>query len=118
MARIMNNVICLSLLVISGASYAGGGGGETWYPRVVPNNCVNGMSNGYWAWNNSKDCNEVIERGYAKGVNVKGVFQYEDSSLSKFDGIVSPTQSYKPPILNKRITRIINIGGNSSEWLK
>jgi hypothetical protein len=88
-------VTALFFGTFSAASYAGGGD-SSWHPNVEPINCVLGGAGGanfYWA--DKKDCNDVIDNNYAKGVHYSGYFLYDDGSEKKFDAYVSPTNSYK-----------------------
>ncbi|WP_139817102.1 hypothetical protein [Escherichia coli] len=81
--------------VLSSASYAGGGQ-ASWQPKVEPINCIASGGNSFF-WRNISDCNEVISKGYAKGVHYSGKFNYDDGSSIDFSGFVTPNQSYTPP---------------------
>lgn len=64
-------ILCVSVLTVSSSVLAGGNGHDSWQPSVSPINCIQGYPNG-WKLSNSKECQEVFERGYAKGINYEG----------------------------------------------
>ncbi|HAZ3552439.1 TPA: hypothetical protein J1Z12_003226 [Escherichia coli] len=86
-------VLASAMILVSATSYAGGGG-SSWQPSVEPINCV--IANGdRFVWRSSKDCNEVISHGYAKGVQYTGEFWYQDGSKMPFNALINPSNGYE-----------------------
>lgn len=108
-------LICAMITgLFSTASYAGGGS-PSWQPSVQPINCVMGSSTKFF-WNNSKDCNEVISRGYAKGVQYTGTFVYNDGSTQGFNALINSSNDYTPVHpQGKKVTRLSN---TQWSWLR
>lgn len=100
--------IVLTFGALTSVCYAGGGG-ASWQPSVAPINCVLGNSNEFY-WNNDKACNEVIEKGYAKGVKYTGTFKYEDGSTMNFDAVIYQNTGYTHNAggQGKKVKSIIN----------
>ncbi len=84
--------VFLGLLIVASFNALAGGRGGSWQPSVQPLNCVVGTSQG-WQWKNDLQCNEVIDKGYAKGVRYQGSFVYDDGYTKNFDVIVAPGQT-------------------------
>ncbi|HGH3389749.1 TPA: hypothetical protein ACJIKV_004447 [Citrobacter freundii] len=111
-------ITSLSLSVLSSVSYAGG---ETpsYYPSVDPIYCVisSSSSNSSYIWHNTDACNKAVESGFAKGVNYKGLFKYEDGSELTFSGFISPTHNYTPPhATGKKVVAILNTSSSWANW--
>ncbi|EAA1181479.1 hypothetical protein GEY59_21535 [Salmonella enterica subsp. enterica serovar Mikawasima] len=101
-------VSVLTFGAFTSVSYAGGGG-ASWQPSVAPINCVLGNSNEFF-WNDIKDCNEVIEKGYAEGVRYTGAFKYDDGSTKNFDAVIYRNTGYmhNAGAQGKKVKSIIN----------
>lgn len=106
--------LSIPLVALSASSFAGGGA-PSWSPSVDPINCIVSKSsnNGGWSWNDSPQCNEVIEHGYAKGVKYTGTFSYHDGTTKDFASIISP-RSLVQYDHNGRIVK--GITGISASW--
>lgn len=106
--------ISVSLLVISGSSFAGGGA-PSWSPSVDPINCIVSKStnNGAWSWNDSPQCNDVIDHGYARGVKYTGKFIYHDGSAKDIVSIITPRTVVQYDHNGKTIKSIVN---TSASW--
>ncbi|EDW5993849.1 hypothetical protein ZS55_004495 [Salmonella enterica subsp. salamae] len=109
-------VLYMSLFLISGSVFAGGGG-TSWSPSVMPINCIVSKStdSGAWTWNNSAQCNDVIKHNYARGVRYSGQFVYKDGSVSYFDSIITPETAAQYKHYGKTLDAIKN---NSANWEK
>lgn len=91
------SILSLFSLVISSFS-ALAGGGATWSPSVSAGQCVefsSGGSTGGYKWKDLSSCNDVINHGYALGVQVSGKVVYEggQDSIGYF-GIVKQGGNY------------------------
>ncbi|EED0306644.1 hypothetical protein ROU73_004582 [Escherichia coli] len=98
----MKKVLCALCMLISANVLAGGAGGTTgnvlagegWQPSISPINCVIDTGQG-WQYNNSTECTEVINNGYAKGVRYSSSLIYDDGYTQNFSVIVAPGQLAK-----------------------
>lgn len=101
--------------LFSGVTFAGGGT-PSWQPSVEPINCVNSNST-YFFWSNTDACNEVISKGYAKGVHYSGKFNYDDGSSVDFSGYITPQQPYSPPA-HPQGKKLISLTDTNWYWAK
>lgn len=111
------NLFCATLFLTAFSAFAGGGNAH-WEPKVKPINCVVGLSDSSWGWSQSPSCREVIDKGYAKGVQYRGTFWYNDGSSAKFDVVVTPSQTatFKHPA--GKTLKKGGITSWSAEWSK
>ena len=107
-------LLLINALVISFASHAGG----SWSPAIGPDLCIKKQYD--WntftgfMWDNSTECNDVIEKGYAKGVHYSGTFVTIDDENIPLDGYITPYQSYNPDsIKGKKLKDLLT---NKIEW--
>ena len=87
-------ILGIALLGLVGQAMAAG----KWEPQVKPADCfsadwkmANKSADGFIYMTRS-DCMEVINRGYAKGVNVNSIVTTADGKQKTVSGFVSPTQ--------------------------
>ncbi|MDM2845534.1 hypothetical protein OGY83_18110 [Citrobacter sp. Cpo090] len=111
-------ITSLSLFMFSNVSHAGGEA-PSYYPRVAAITCImSSSSSSSYFWNNTKDCNDAVTSGYAKGVQYKGIFKYEDGSEVTFNGFITPSQGYTPPHLpGKKAVAILNASASWANWI-
>lgn len=110
----MKKFILLTALIISPFTYAGG----TSMPSVEPAMCIKKTYS--WntfigfSWDGSDECNEVVDKGYAKGVHYSGVFVSSNEEEIPLDGYITPYQSYEPSsIKGKELKTLIT---NKIQW--
>ncbi|EFJ8922664.1 hypothetical protein J5I70_25370 [Escherichia coli] len=72
-----------------------GGGDGNWQPSVSPDQCYTYAGKGVsFFWNPSQKCQEVIDKGYAKGVQLKVEYARNDLSNFFLEGRVAPGQAW------------------------
>ncbi len=72
-----------------------GGGNNNWQPSVSPDQCYTYAGKGVsFFWNTSPKCQEVIDRGYAKGVQLKVEYVKKDFSSFFLEGEVAPGRAW------------------------
>lgn len=112
------SILSLCLYTASFSAMAGSAPGtDSWQPRVSPETCliVKGPINGPLGWYNDSACVEVIEKGYAKGVEVSGRFRYQDGTALWFKTIILPHSTVQ---YNHNGRGIDGIDKVSASWLR
>ncbi|EIX9792531.1 hypothetical protein ML243_004546 [Klebsiella pneumoniae] len=106
--------VSISLVVVSTSSFAGGGS-PSWRPSVDPINCIVSKSSnsGAWSWNDSPQCNDVINHGYARGVKYTGKFIYQDGTAQDIASIITPRTIVKYEHYGKKIKAMVD---TSASW--
>ncbi len=114
-------LLFLSVVSMSFGSVAGGGG-TSWQPSVKPGQCLNkvpapGVTLQYI---NSSACNEVISKGYAKGVYASGVFIYKGGYITRSFGVMvyanNPVTVNYPTSIDG--AKYSSIGQTNYQWIK
>ena len=105
----------LTFGVLNSVSHAGGNQ-PSWQPSVEPINCV-ASNNTAFFWYSTDACNEVIDKGYARGVHYSGKFNYDDGSFQTFSGYITPYQSYTPP-KHPQGKKLVSLTETSWYWAK
>ncbi|EKN3608773.1 hypothetical protein [Yersinia enterocolitica] len=110
----------ISALAMSFTALAGGGG-SSWQPSVSPGYCVTAP----WPqeeikWRDIKECQEVITKGYARGVTVSGVAVYEGGQITYgYFGAVTPSRGFTMDV-PKSIdgVKFKGIASTQYQWIK
>ncbi|MFQ6246870.1 hypothetical protein ACLMPP_20655 [Yersinia enterocolitica] len=110
----------ISALAMSFTALAGGGG-SSWQPSVSPGYCVTTPSpQEEVKWRDIKECQEVITKGYARGVAVSGVAVYEGGQITHgYFGTVTPSRGFTMDV-PKSIdgAKFKGIASSQAQWIK